>query len=78
MQQVNSMKELETVVDENENMIVTKNKNKIIVMNMEEYRIKMQKKDIEEHLIKAEDDIDNGRVKDADEVFNEWKEKYGI
>ena len=36
------------------------------------------KEDIEEHLLKAEDDIRNGRVKDAREVFKGWKEKYGI
>ena len=36
------------------------------------------KKDIEEHLLKAEDDIRNGRVRNAREVFKEWKEKYGI
>lgn len=36
------------------------------------------KKDIVKHLLKAEDDIENGRVRDAREVFKEWKEKYGI
>ena len=35
-------------------------------------------KDIEEHLINAEDDIRNGRVRDAKEVFKQWKEQYGI
>ena len=33
---------------------------------------------IEEHLLKAEDDIRKGRVRDAREVFKEWKGKYGI
>ena len=32
---------------------------------------------IEKHLLKAEDDIKNGRVKDAEEVFKMWDEKYG-
>ena len=45
---------------------------------MEEYKEKLLKKDIEEHLLKAEDDIENGRVKEAREVFKEWKEQYGI
>ncbi len=35
-------------------------------------------KKIEEGLLRAEEDIKNGRVKSADEVFNMWKLKYGI
>lgn len=58
------IKEKETAVSKNNN---------VIVMSKEEL-----KKDIEEHLLKAEDDIRNGRVRDAREVFQEWKEKYGI
>ena len=54
------------------------NNNDIAIMKMEEYREKLLKEDIEEHLLKAEDDIRNGRVRDAREVFKEWKEKYGI
>lgn len=33
---------------------------------------------IEKHLLKAEDDIRNGRVRDAEEVFKMWDEKYGL
>ena len=56
-----------------------KNKeNNAYIMNMEEYRKRKLKEDIEEHLLKSEDDIRNGRVRDAREVFNEWKRKYGI
>ena len=58
------IKELETAVSKNNN---------VIVMSKEEL-----KKDVEEHLLKAQDDIRNGRVRDAREVFQEWKEKYGI
>ena len=58
------IKEMQTAVSKNNN---------VIVMSKEEL-----KKDIEEHLLKAEDDIRNGRVRDAREVFQEWKEKYGI
>lgn len=58
------IKEMETALIKNNN---------VIVMSKEEL-----KKDIEEHLLKAEDDIRNGRVRDAREVFQEWKEKYGI
>ena len=38
------------------------NNNDIVIMKMEEYREKLLKEDIEEHLLKAEDDIRNGRV----------------
>lgn len=33
---------------------------------------------IEKHLLRAEDDIRNGRVRDAEEVFKMWDEKYGL
>ena len=32
--------------------------------------------EIEEALLRAEDDIRNGRVMDAEEVFLEWERKY--
>ena len=34
--------------------------------------------EIEEHLLRAEDDIRNGRVRDAMEVLMEWNEKLRI
>lgn len=36
------------------------------------------KEKIERNLLKAEEDIENGRVKDAEDVFKEWNAKYGI
>ena len=36
------------------------------------------KKEIEEKLRQSEEDYLNGRVRDMDEVFKEWEEKYGI
>ncbi len=45
------------------------NNNDIVIMKMEEYREKILKKDIEEHLLKAEDDIRKGKVRDAREVL---------
>ena len=41
-----------------------------------EYRKKLMKEDIENHLLKAEDDIRNGRVRNARDVFKvctNWK-----
>ena len=78
MIQVTNIQDLKTAVNQNGEMVIAMNDNDIVIMKMEEYREKILKKDIEEHLLKAEDDIKNGRVRDAREVFKEWKEKYGI
>ena len=79
MQQVTNIQELENAIIENGEMVVSKdNDNTVVLMSMEEYKKKMLKKDIEEHLLRAEDDIENGRVRDAIEVFEEWKTVYGI
>lgn len=78
MQQVTNIQELKTAINQNGEMVISKNKDKIIIMDMEEYKKKLLNKDIQKHLLKAEDDIKNGRVRDARKVFEEWKEKYGI
>ena len=79
MIQVTNIQDLKSAVNQNGEMVITMNNNNdIVIMKMEEYREKILKEDIEEHLLKAEDDIKNGRVKDAREVFKGWKEKYGI
>lgn len=78
MQQVTNIQELKAAVTENGEMVITVEDNKIVFMNMKEYREKIMKKDIENHLLRAEDDIRNGRVRNARDVFKEWKEQYGI
>lgn len=78
MIQVTNIQDLKTAVNQNGEMVITMNNNNIVMMKMEEYREKLLKKDIEEHLLKAEEDIKNGRVRNAREVFKGWKEKYGI
>ena len=78
MVKVTNIQDLKTAVNKNEEMVITMNNDDIVIMRMDEYKEKILKKDIEEHLLKAEDDIKNGRVRDAREVFKEWKEKYGI
>lgn len=78
MQQLN-IKAIETAINQYGEIVISKNnKNDVVIMSMEEYRKKLLDKDIKKHLIKAEDDIKNGRVQDAKGVFKEWKEKYGI
>ena len=69
MIQVKNIQDLKTAVTQNGEMVITMNNNDIVIMKMEEYR---------EKLLKVEDDIRKGRVRDAREVFKEWKEKYGI
>ena len=75
---VTNIQDLKTAVNQNGEMVIAMNNNDIVIMKMEEYREKLLKEDIEKHLLKAEDDISKGRVRDAREVFKEWKEKYGI
>ena len=78
MIQVTNIQDLKTAVNKNGEMVIAMNNNDIVIMKMEEYREKILKEDIEEHLLKAEEDIKNGKVRDAREVFKEWKEKYGV
>ena len=78
MIQVTNIQDLKKAVNKNGEMVITMNNNNIVIMKMEEYREKILKEDIERHLLMAEDDIKNGRVKEARKVFKEWKEKYGI
>lgn len=73
MRQLTNISNLGTVINKNEKI-----KNNTIIMNMGNYKNKLLEKNIEKHLLKAEDDIRNGRVKDAREVFTLWKEKFGI
>ena len=79
MQQLTNLQELEMAVNLNGEVVVTKkNKNNVILMSMEEYKKSLIKDKIKNNLIKAEEDIKLGRVRDAEEVFKEWNAKYGI
>lgn len=78
MQQEINIQEIETAINQYGEIVVSKNnKNNVIVMSMEEYKKKLLDRDIENHLLKAEDDIRNGRVKNARDVFKELRQKYG-
>ena len=79
MQQLTNLQELKMAVNLNGEVVVTKNdKNNVILMSMEEYKKGLIKDKIKNNLIKAEEDIKLGRVRDAEEVFKEWNAKYGI
>ena len=67
-----------TLYEENiDETIVVKRKNKsdVIIMNINEYK-KIFEKNLIEKLKKAEEQIKNGEVKDADLVLAEMMEKY--
>ena len=77
MQQVTNLQELETAINLNGEMVVSKNsKNNVILMSMEEYKKKLLKEKIEKKLLKAEEQIKNGKTVKADEVFKELEEIY--
>ena len=75
MIQVTNIQDLKTAVNQNGEMVISMNNNDIVIMKMEEYIEKLLKEDIEKHLLKAEDDIRKGRVRDAREVFKEMNQK---
>lgn len=76
MQQVTNIKELEHAINTNGEMIVTKNsKNNMILLSFEEYKKKILNDDeLEEKLLKAEKQIDEGKTVKATEVFKELEE----
>lgn len=79
MQQVTNLQELEMVINENGEVVVSKNhNNNVIVMSIEEYKKKLLDDEIEEKLLKAEEQIEEGRTVKAIEVFRELEEKYGF
>ena len=79
MQQLTNLKEIKTAVNQYGEIVISKNsKNNVVVMSMEEYKKKMIDEEIEKKILKSEEDYNNGRVRKAEDVFKEWKLKYGI
>lgn len=77
MQQVIEIQDLKSVLDEYGELIVRKtNKNNVVVMSLDEYE-KIDT-EIEKKLLKSEEDIKNGRTRDAVKVFEELEDKYGF
>lgn len=68
-----SLQELETAINLNGEIVVSKNN--VILMSMEEYKKKLLKKN-RKKLLKAEEQIKNGKAVKADEVFKELEEIY--
>lgn len=79
MQQVTSLKEIETYISQNGEMVIGKNnRNNLIVMNMEEYTNNIFDKETVKKLLKSEEDIEKGRTRKASEVIKELRAKYGF
>ncbi len=79
MQQVTSLQEIETFINQNGEMVIGKNsKNNVIVMSMEEYRNNIFDNETVEKLLKSEEDIEKGRTRKATEVIKELRAKYGF
>ena len=79
MQKLTNLKEIETAVNQYGEIVISKNnKNNVVVMSMEEYKKKMLDEEIERKILESEEDYNNGRVRKAEDVFKEWKLKYGI
>ena len=79
MQQLTNLKEIESAVNQYGEIVISKNKkNGVVVMSMEEYKKKLLDEEIERKILKSEEDYNNGRVRKAEDIFEEWGLKYGI
>ena len=77
MQQLN-LQEIETAINQYGEIVISKkNKNKVVVMSMEEYNKKILRNEIIKALKKSEDEIENGDGIDSDTAFEELRHKYG-
>ncbi len=80
---VQQLKDVQSVIEAALNkygdIVLSKNeRNNVFVMSIEEYRKKLLDEEIDRKIMESEEDYNNGRVKDAEEVFKEWEEQYGI
>lgn len=79
MQQVTSIQEIETFINQNGEMVIGKNKkNNVVVMSMEEYRNNIFDDETVKSLLKSEENIEKGRTRKATEVIKELRAKYGF
>ena len=79
MQQIKNLHEIETIINQNGEMVISKNnKNNVVVMSMEEYRDNIFDKETVYKLLKSEEDIEKGRTRKAEDVVKEFREKFGF
>jgi PHD/YefM family antitoxin component YafN of YafNO toxin-antitoxin module len=81
MQQLTNFKAeaIETAINQYGEIVLRKNnKNKVIIMSMEEYKNNILDEETIKSLLQSEDDIEKGRTRKGTEVIKELKEKYGF
>ena len=79
MQQVTSLQQIETFINQNGEMVIGKNnKNNVVIMSMEEYRNNIFDNETVKKLLKSEEDIEKGRTRKGSEVIKELRAKYGF
>ena len=79
MQQVTSLQDIETFINENGEVVIGKNsENNVIIMSMEEYTNNIFDREMIKKLLKSEEDIEKGRTRKATEVIKELRAKYGF
>ena len=79
MQQVTSLQDIQTFINENGEVVIGKNcENNVIIMSMEEYTNNIFDREMIKKLLKSEEDIEKGRTKKATEVIKELRRKYGF
>lgn len=82
MQKEITVQEIESTVNEYTDIaepIIVKRKNKsdLIIISIDEYKKKVFLAELDRKIQEGEEDIKNGRVHEADEVFSELRQKYG-
>lgn len=78
MQAIN-MQEVEIAIDKYGDIVLTKNsKNNIVIMSVEQYKKKILNDKVEEKLLKAEKQIEEGKTVRAIDVFKELEKEYGF
>lgn len=78
MLQVSNIQDLKTAIYKNGEMVITIEDGNIVIMKMEEYINKRLEDEIEEKLLRAEKQIEEGKTIKATEVFKELEELYGF
>lgn len=82
MQKIITVEEIEKTVSEYSNIeepiiVKRKNNNDLVILSMEEYKKKIFMAELDRKIEEGEEDIKNGRVRKATEVFKDLRQKYG-
>lgn len=76
MQQITNLQGIETVINQNGEMV--NDKNNVTVINMEEYQNNIFDNETVKKLLKSEDEIEKDKTREATEVIKELRLKYGF